>query len=162
MKHWSRWSKTLFPLFQVMCPGQQDSYRISKKLCVNASKRSDWNQLHSGQMLKGYKHINLSEMHICNVYSSSFTVELEFYLGHVLRVGDDKHPWWRFLIDGHDVPAETDRERGDKDEVPESTKLWQRWRVLQRYQSLASPQPCHKQFFMGTISLVKSSSNENF
>lgn len=24
-------------------------------------------------------------------------------LCHILRIRDDKHPWWRFLVDGHDV-----------------------------------------------------------
>lgn len=33
-----------------------------------------------------------------------------FYLSHVLGIRDDKHPRWRFLIDGHDVPAETGRD----------------------------------------------------
>lgn len=49
------------------------------------------------------------------------TGELAFYLGHVLRIRDDKHAWWRFLVDGHDIPAETDGER-------EEGKLW--WRNL--------------------------------
>lgn len=25
-------------------------------------------------------------------------------LGHVLRIRDYKHPRWRFLVDGHDIP----------------------------------------------------------
>lgn len=37
--------------------------------------------------------------------------DLHVYLGHVLRIRDNKHPWWRFLVDGHDIPAETDRGR---------------------------------------------------
>lgn len=43
------------------------------------------------------------------------TGELAFYLGHVLRIRDDKHAWWRFLVDGHDIPAETDGERERKE-----------------------------------------------
>lgn len=33
---------------------------------------------------------------------------LPLYLGHVLGIWHHKHPWRRFFIDGHDVPAETE------------------------------------------------------
>lgn len=33
---------------------------------------------------------------------------LPLYLGHVLGIWHNKHPWRRFFIDGHDVPAETE------------------------------------------------------
>lgn len=33
---------------------------------------------------------------------------LPLYLGHVLGIWHNKHPWRRFFIDGHDVPVETE------------------------------------------------------
>lgn len=35
---------------------------------------------------------------------------ISFYLGHVLRIGDHKHPRWWLFVDGHDVPADTDKD----------------------------------------------------
>lgn len=37
---------------------------------------------------------------------------MPFYLSHVLRIGHDEHPWRRFLIDGHDIPAQRGRQQG--------------------------------------------------
>lgn len=42
------------------------------------------------------------------VCSSTEEGGLLVYLGHVLRIRNHKHPWRGLLVDGHDVPADTE------------------------------------------------------
>lgn len=54
---------------------------------------------------------------------------LPVYLGHVLRIGDNKHTRWRLLIDGHDIPARRDKEH----KKGPLQKTWKRWKKPDRY-----------------------------
>lgn len=46
-------------------------------------------------------------------------------LGHVLRIRDHEHPWWRFLVDGHDIPLyPQDALLGSFFVVPVRAKSW--------------------------------------